>query len=142
VKEGDTPPAWEGVAVLCRGEEGQSLLMVLQGRPDETPTWAVPGGSVEPGETPEGAAVRETREETGLEVRIRRRYTVVSGVKAYGAYQVHFFEAEVTGGGMRINDPDGLIHQVAWVPAERLPDLVLSHEDQREILTEFMVGRN
>jgi ADP-ribose pyrophosphatase YjhB (NUDIX family) len=91
-----------------------------------------------PGETPEGAAVREAREETGLKVRIRRRYTVVSGVKAYGAYRVHFFEAEATGGRMRSGDPDGLIHQVAWVPAQRLPDLKLSHEDQRGILTAFI----
>ena len=136
--EGEAAPAWEGVAVLCKDEQGRSLLMVLQGQPDETPTWAVPGGSMEPGETPEGAAVREAREETGLKVRIRRRYTVVSGVKAYGAFQVHFFEAEVTGGKMRTDDPDGLIHQVTWVPAQRLPDLKLSHEDQREILTEFM----
>lgn len=138
MKEGEAAPAWEGVAVLCKDEKGRSLLMVLQGHPDETPSWAVPGGSVEPGETPEEAALRETREVTGLDVRIRRRYTVISGVKAYGAYRVHFFEAEVAGGGMRIGDPDGLIHQVAWVPAQRLPDLRLSHEDQRGILTEFM----
>ena len=71
-------------------------------------------------------------------MRIRRRYTVISGVKAYGAYRVHFFEAEVAGGGMRSDDPDGLIHQVAWVPAQRIPDLRLSHEDQRGILAEFM----
>lgn len=129
---------WQGVAVLCRSADGRSLLMVLQGRRDETPTWAVPGGLIEPGENPEQAAVRETKEETGLEVRVLRPYTVINGVKAYGAYRVHYFEAEVVGGRARAADPEGFIHQVAWVPADRLRDLQLTHEDQRQILTSFL----
>jgi len=129
---------WEGVAVLCKRPDGQSLLMVLQGQLHETPTWAVPGGSIEPGETPEQAALRETKEETSLDVRLLRRYTVVDGVKTYGAYRVHYFEAEVQGGETGHNDPDDLVHRVAWVPADRLPELVLTHPDQRQILTLFV----
>ncbi|MFQ5811758.1 MAG: NUDIX hydrolase [Anaerolineae bacterium] len=129
---------WEGVAILCRSADGRSLLMVLQGRPDEEPTWAVPGGSIEPGETAEQAAIREVKEETGLEVRIVRPYAVVEGVREYGAYRVHYFQADVVGGEAKAGDPDGLIHQVAWVPAGRLPGLRLSHEDQRQILMGFM----
>ncbi|MCR4414227.1 MAG: (deoxy)nucleoside triphosphate pyrophosphohydrolase [Thermoguttaceae bacterium] len=47
---------------------------VLVGRrPEGSPLagfWEFPGGKVQPHETPEQAAVRECREETGLEVRL------------------------------------------------------------------------
>ena len=129
---------WEGVAVLCRGTEGRSLLMVLQGHPDEEPTWAVPGGSIEPGETPEQAAIREMKEEAGLDVRIMSLYAVVDGTRDYGTYRVYYYHADVVGGEARTRDPDALIHAVAWVPAERIPGLSLSHEDQRWILLTFM----
>lgn len=45
--------------------------VVLIERRDPPPGWALPGGFVDVGETLEQAAVREAREETSLEVKLR-----------------------------------------------------------------------
>jgi 8-oxo-dGTP diphosphatase len=52
--------------------------IVLIQRRFPPPGWALPGGFVEYGETVEVAAVREAREETGLEVSLIRLFGVYS----------------------------------------------------------------
>ena len=47
------------------------LLLVQRGSDPHRGHWTLPGGRVEPGETPEQAVVRELREETGLDVTAR-----------------------------------------------------------------------
>jgi len=46
-----------------------AVLLVKRGAEPNRGRWSLPGGSLETGETVEAAAVRETREETGVEVR-------------------------------------------------------------------------
>jgi ADP-ribose pyrophosphatase YjhB (NUDIX family) len=52
--------------------------IVLIKRRFDPPGWAIPGGFVEYGETLEAAAVREAREETGLEVTLREQFYAYS----------------------------------------------------------------
>ena len=80
------------IAVVRSGDR------VLAGpRPQGVPLaglWEFPGGKVRPNETPQAAAARECREETGLEVRIKRPYLEVTHQYDHGLLRIQFFDAE------------------------------------------------
>jgi len=67
-----TPKVGADAAIF--NQEGHILLV----RRTDDGLWCLPCGWVEPDESPEEAAVRETREETGLEVQPRRLVGVFS----------------------------------------------------------------
>lgn len=66
------------VGVVClRGEE---VLLIRRGRPPRLGEWSLPGGRIEPGERAVDAALRELREETGVEAQIIGLVDVVDGL--------------------------------------------------------------
>ena len=66
------------VGVVClRGEE---VLLIRRGRPPKQGEWSLPGGRIEPGERAMEAALRELREETGVEAEITGLIDVVDGL--------------------------------------------------------------
>ena len=54
-----------GVAIILNNWQGH-LLMIQRKGPHGADQWAVPGGKVDPGETPDQTVVRELAEEVGL----------------------------------------------------------------------------
>jgi ADP-ribose pyrophosphatase YjhB (NUDIX family) len=119
----DLPRLLVVALVFIRRED--SLLMVKQDYGARY--WSLPGGIVEPGESLDEAAIREVREETGLEVRIRRVVGLYSKPNE-GALAVTF-DAEVVGGSL--NSPTDEIAACHYFPLNQLPLHVRSHLRQR-----------
>ncbi len=104
-----------------RSESGLEIAMI---RPHGSEAWALPKGHIEKGESVEEAAIREVREETGLDVSGVRPLGDVAYIfswrdKRRGAVtrvskRVHFFLMEFASGDTA--DHDHEIDQVAWVP--------------------------
>jgi len=60
----------KGAAVVILNENNELLLLKRSMKSGWMPgKWGLPGGKLESGETTEDAAIRETKEETGLTVR-------------------------------------------------------------------------
>lgn len=97
----------EGAHVLVRDDTGRILVVrtTYLG-----PGWMLPGGRVERDETPHAAAVREAREETGVDVLIGRLLLI----DAHRRHNVSFvFAASAVGGTL---EPQvGEIAEVGWL---------------------------
>jgi 8-oxo-dGTP pyrophosphatase MutT (NUDIX family) len=113
------------VVVAVKNEAGQLLLI----HKVDNDLWALPGGGHDVGESITDTAVREVREETGLDVEIMRltgTYTNPNHVMAYddGEVRQQFslcFRGRVVGGQVR---EDGVeTKEVRWVDPATLDTL-------------------
>ena len=89
-----------GVRVVILDKENR-ILMVKQHH-DEKDIWMVPGGGIEEGESSMAAAVREMKEETGLDVEIDRLIWHTEEVSARGQRFVNFFMGRIKGGELTL----------------------------------------
>ena len=120
-----------GVAVIILNEEKQVLLQ----KRSDVGLWGIPSGHIEIGETVSEAAIREVKEETNLDIKIKKLIGVYSDpnsqVFAYpNGKIVHFittcFLAEITGGELRCNSSESL--EIKFFKQQNLPqDLLKMH---------------
>ena len=66
------------VGVVCL--KGDQVLLIRRGQPPRLNQWSLPGGRLEWGETLQVAALRELKEETGVDAELLGLLDVVDGV--------------------------------------------------------------
>ncbi len=112
------------------------LLLVRRANEPARGTWALPGGRCRDGESSADAAVREVREETGLDViAVRPIGTVDREAPDGGVYRIEDWACAVAGGELRAGDDAA---QARWVDRADLGRLRLAPM-LLEALTEWNV---
>ncbi|WP_028660409.1 NUDIX hydrolase [Nocardioides insulae] len=127
-----------GAVVLRKTEKHWQVLLVHRPRYDD---WSFPKGKVDPGEHVTAAAVREVKEETGLDVRLMRRLGAQQYQVAKGAKRVDYWTARVVGNDdVESYRPNAEIDRVVWVQATEAHEL-LTYPHDRVTLDEALVRR-
>jgi 8-oxo-dGTP pyrophosphatase MutT (NUDIX family) len=124
-KPNSLKPAASAVITNERGE-------ILMQRRADNDLWALPGGTMDLGESIAQTAVREVREETGLDVEISGLVGVYTDPRhlieySDGEVRQQFnicFTARVRGGELARSDEST---DLRWVPAGALDNLAIHH---------------
>jgi ADP-ribose pyrophosphatase YjhB (NUDIX family) len=121
------------VDIIIEYKEG--IIMIQRLNPPAG--WALPGGFVDYGESLEEAAVREAKEETGLQVALQRQFHTYSDPRRDPRHHTisTVYIAQADGEAVAGDDAKdiGVFHK------HRLPEKVAF--DHRDILNDYFTGR-
>lgn len=109
----------------CIVHRGAKILMVKH-RENDQEYWCIPGGAVEPGETPEHAVLRELEEECGVQGKPIRQLSY-HDYGDYGGITVTFLVDIGTQTPHKGNDPElgrdsQILAEVAWLSLKEIPE--------------------
>ena len=123
------------VGTIVRTEDDRIVLVRRAIEPGYG-LWVFPGGYVDRGETVTAAALRETREEAGLDVRLDGLVNICS----YPGRPIIIivYTASILGGELRIDEES--LEARLFTPAD-IPWTDLAFVSTRDALKDFMAGR-
>jgi 8-oxo-dGTP diphosphatase len=126
-----------GVVVNDRGEA--IVIVPTRRAADGSKVLALPKGHPDGGETPEDAALREVREETGVDAEVVGplgdvRYWYQRGGRRI-AKVVSFYLLRYTGGSL--DDHDAEVEEARWMPLEEAAR-TLSYQGERDMAAQAL----
>jgi 8-oxo-dGTP pyrophosphatase MutT (NUDIX family) len=126
--------------VVFRGDKGKvEVVIVSIGGVGGQNRWQLPKGSVEKGESPETAAVREAREEAGVSSEVVKLIETIeywyagldNGIRVRFHKRVHFFLLRYVSGDTK--DHDWEVNEARWVPIEDATSQ-LTFDNERRVM--------
>ena len=117
-----------GLAVNVAVLQDDKILLTQR---DDFETWILPGGSVEHGESIADAAIRETKEETGLDVELTSLVGIYSRLGNFLGGHIILFTGRAIGGETKCQPGETIA--VEWFPFDKIPSpLSLGHKRRIE----------
>ncbi|MEJ2729477.1 MAG: NUDIX hydrolase [Deltaproteobacteria bacterium] len=119
------------------------VLLVRRGQPPGEDLWAIPGGSVEIGETLQQAAEREILEETGVQIRALKPFYTFDVIDrdAAGKVRFHYVIVDLAADYV-LGEPspgdDAL--EARWVSAKEMHNLKVSESTVNLLKNRFGFG--
>jgi 8-oxo-dGTP pyrophosphatase MutT (NUDIX family) len=131
-----TATATSAGGIVVRHEAGVPYLVVgMRRRERDAITWTLPKGTPHAAESREATAVREVREETGLDVRIAQPLEAIEYSFVQHGTRIHktvyYFLMQPTGGDLGRHDHE--FEQVRWIRFDEAPTL-LTFETERALV--------
>lgn len=123
-------PVFAVVAAVTRGDR---ILLTRRARPPHANTWDLPGGFLEPDETPEQGLHRELREELGMRIRRARLLTFVTDRYGPGGFPILTAIYQVTPAPGAIAAADD-VSEARWFPRAGLPFKEIAFPSMRRAL--------
>jgi len=107
----------ESITGVIFDEERKKVLLIQR---RDVPVWVLPGGGIEPHETPENAVIREILEETGLRVKASRLVGTYFPINRL-AKITELYECIPIGGTLALSKET---KNVAFFSLQQLPSLI------------------
>ena len=99
--------------------ENNKILLTLR---SDWEVWCLPGGHVDEGESVAEAAIREAKEEVGVDVLLTRYVGVYSRIGGDATMHLHLFTAEIVAGEITPQPEEVL--EIQFFDQEHLPELM------------------
>lgn len=125
------------VDAIVYDEKTRSILLIRRKYPPFQGMYALIGGHVDAGETPEDAIVREVKEESGIDASVVRSIGVYSkpGRDPRGSYASTLFEMSFSGHQEAKGGDDAAVAE--WVPLDAAANMNLAF-DHSEMLADYL----